>query len=101
MIAASDSRSASVTRSIEFDLRLTVILLRRFRWILPAARAARSAICSISFSTEGDDIPHDAKRPARGANLSTDRASARHLRLSSRERQDLPAGGFGEAYAQG
>src|SRR5271155_1414209 len=64
MIAASDSRSASVTRSIELDLRLMVIRLSRLRWIRPAARAARSATCSISFITVKESITRREKRPA-------------------------------------
>src|SRR5271170_277235 len=71
MIAASDSRSASVTRSIEFDLRLMVILLSRLRWIRPAARAARSATCSISFITIKKSITRGRERPARRADQST------------------------------
>src|ERR1700722_18351390 len=79
MIAASDSRSASVTRSIEFDLRLMVILLSRLRWILPAARAARSATCSISFITVKKSITRRSKRPARCADQSTTRDLASRL----------------------
>src|SRR5271163_2772218 len=79
MIAASDSRSASVTRSIEFDLRLMVIRLRRLRWIRPAARAARRATCSISFVTVKESITREEKRPAKGADQSTRRPGSGYL----------------------
>jgi hypothetical protein len=44
--ARSDSWSASVTRSIALVLRVTLMRLKRRRWIRPAARAAPSATCS-------------------------------------------------------
>ena len=44
--ARSDSRSASITRSSALVLRVTLIWLKRSRWIRPAARAAPSATCS-------------------------------------------------------
>src|SRR5208282_2032465 len=74
MVAASDSRSASVTRSIEFDLRLMVILLSRLRWIRPAARAARSATCSISL------ITIQARYYSRGESSSAKRRSIDNAR---------------------
>ena len=53
--ACSDSRSASVKRSIALVLRVTLMRLKRRRWIRPAARAAPSATCS-SLADVGTDF---------------------------------------------
>src|SRR5580700_976016 len=51
--ACSDSRSASVTRSIGLVLRVTLMRLRRRRWIWAAARAAERHMFEFGGRRDG------------------------------------------------